>query len=73
MFLIIITLIGLSNSWQNNLIGYTFGFRGQTPLTKGNPVFEIVSQFPSLEKYFGLVGGMAYLFPLAIFSIFAGV
>ncbi len=29
--------------------------------------------FPQLEKYYGLVGGLAYLLPLSICSIFSGV
>ena len=39
----------------------------------GDPTYEIISAFPDLNDfYFGLISGMEYNLPLAIFSIIAG-
>lgn len=39
----------------------------------GDPIYELTAAFPDLNDfYFGLISGMEYNTPLAIFSIIAG-
>ena len=37
-----------------------------------NPVYEIVVAFPELKNYFGLLTGLLYTIPFAIFGMIIG-
>jgi hypothetical protein len=41
-------------------------------LRASNPVYEIVVAFPELKNYFGLLTGLLYTIPFAIFGMIIG-
>jgi hypothetical protein len=70
MFLIVASSV--ITNWGANIFQYTFGYQG-IGLQANNPIYEISSSFPELAQWFGIIGGLAYLLPLSITGVFAGI
>ena len=71
-YLILVTLIGVSNYQQGMIFPYSYA-KHEIGEKAGNGIFELSSAFPELNDfYFGLISGIEYNLPLAIFSIIAG-
>lgn len=56
---------------QRAAINYAYGYRG-TGTNMGNPFFEIVADYPQIEKYYGLLVGLVYTVPFALTGLVAG-
>lgn len=71
-FLALVTLIGVSNYQQSLIFAYSYA-KHEVGVKAGDPIFELSSAFPELNDfYFGLIGGLEFNLPLAIFSLVAG-
>lgn len=57
--------------WQRSIFSYAYGYTG-LGIQAGNPIFEISTAYPNLSQYFGLLTGMAYTLPFAVFGLFVG-
>jgi MFS family permease len=57
--------------WQRSFISFAYGYTG-IDMRASNPVYEIVVAFPELKNYFGLLTGLLYTIPFAIFGMIIG-
>lgn len=64
-------LIRVSFQWQRYILSYAFAFVGLGE-KKGDPYFELQSYFPEIQESFGVLSGLAYLLPYALFGLYFG-
>ena len=57
--------------WQRKSINYVYGFAGEG-LKAGNPAFEITTNYPQMEIYYGILSGLAYTLPMSLFGLTLG-
>jgi MFS family permease len=62
----------MGNQWQRYTLAYAYGYTG-TGDQKGDPKFEIVTTYPDLKDYYGVLSGLAFTGSFAVAGIFAGV
>ena len=59
----------LALNWQRKSISYFYGFQGDG-IMQGDPKFEITQSYPSMDRYYGVLTGVAYSVPFALSPIF---
>lgn len=70
----LIMLISVGNQWQRYTLAYTYGYNGDDgSIQKGNPKYEIKTEYPDIVSYYGLLSGIAFAASYSICGIFAGV
>ena len=57
--------------WQRSIFSYAYGYTG-LGLQAANPIYEISTAYPGLSQYFGILTGLAYTLPFAVFGLFVG-
>ena len=56
---------------QRGAINYAYGFRGIGPKL-GNPFYEIITDYPQMKRWYGLLVGLVYTIPFALTGFLAG-
>lgn len=64
----ILTLLRISFLWQRKSFNYIYGYKGDG-MNAGNPFYEILSEYPSMDQYYGLLAGLAYNVPDSLAGI----
>ena len=67
----IILAVRICYQWQRSIFSYCYGYSG-TGDQMGNAIFEIATEYPQLNNYFGLLTGFAYTIPFAVTGVFFG-
>ena len=58
--------------WQRKSFNYVYGFKGDHD-QMNNPKYEILSSYPEMDKYYGVMAGLAYTLPDSIFGLMLGL
>ena len=58
--------------WQRKSIGYIFGYQGEG-IKLGDPKFELLSFYPEMDSYYGILSGLAYTLPYSICGLSVGM
>lgn len=65
-------LIRITIIWQRKSFNFIYGFQGEGAKL-GDPAFEILSAYPNMDKYYGVLSGMAYSVPMSICGLALGM
>lgn len=57
--------------WQRKSLNYAYGYTG-LGAQAGDPTYEIRTQWPQLNQYYGLLTGLVYTVPYSFFGLVAG-
>jgi len=53
------------------VLTYAFGFEGVGE-QQGSAFFELAASYPEMNKYYGLISGLAYTIPYSLIGLFMG-
>lgn len=67
----VILAIRVVYQWQRSIFSYSYGYTG-LGFQANNPIYEMATNYPELQKYFGLLTGFAYSIPFAGFGLWWG-
>jgi sugar phosphate permease len=58
--------------WQRKSFNFIYGFAGEG-LKLGDPMYEILAAYPQMDKYYGVLSGMAYSVPMSVCGLALGM
>jgi hypothetical protein len=65
-------LIRTAFIWHHKSFMYIYGFVGDG-VKHLNPMYEIIHAYPNIDKYYGVLSGLAYSLPNSIVGLFLGL
>ena len=70
--LALLLVVRITIIWQRKSFNFIYGFQGEG-LKLGDPVFEILSAYPNMDKYYGVLSGLAYSVPMSVCGLALGM
>jgi len=70
--LALLLVVRITIIWQRKSFNFIYGFAGEG-LKLGDPMYEILSAYPQMDKYYGVLSGMAYSVPMSVCGLALGM
>ena len=67
-----ILMIRMTNQWQRKSLTYAFGFAMPDGFEGMRSMYEISASYPQLDKWYGVLAGLAYTLPYSISGLIMG-
>jgi len=67
-----ILMIRMTNQWQRKSLTYAFGFAMPDGFEGIRSMYEISASYPQLDKWYGVLAGLAYTLPYSISGLIMG-